>query len=215
MKISILTFSHAENYGAVLQAYALKSYLIKQGHDVSFVFPTINKPKFKDYLLRPFASFHKALTRLNRQSLSVKSEYKDDQNSDNLKKSFRAFQAKTLKLDPDYNAATIRANSDYCVDLFIVGSDQVWAIDPVFYGANFLLDFVDDEVAKISYAASFGRSNLERYQFSTYRLFLNRFRGLSVREPTGVKIIENLGIKGAVTVCDPQFLSMIIVTLLN
>ena len=37
MKIGILTYHRAENYGALLQAYGLKIYLSSLGHDVSFV----------------------------------------------------------------------------------------------------------------------------------------------------------------------------------
>lgn len=37
MKIGILTYHRAENYGALLQAYGLKTYLSSLGHDVSFV----------------------------------------------------------------------------------------------------------------------------------------------------------------------------------
>ncbi|MCI7617983.1 MAG: polysaccharide pyruvyl transferase family protein, partial [Firmicutes bacterium] len=34
MRVGILTFHCARNYGAVLQAYALQTYLEKQGHQV-------------------------------------------------------------------------------------------------------------------------------------------------------------------------------------
>ena len=37
MKIGILTFHWAHNYGAVLQAYALQEVLKNRGHDVEFV----------------------------------------------------------------------------------------------------------------------------------------------------------------------------------
>ena len=37
MKIGILTFHWPENYGAVLQAYALQSYLTDLGHDVEII----------------------------------------------------------------------------------------------------------------------------------------------------------------------------------
>ena len=37
MKIGILTYHRAENYGALLQAYALKEYLYTKGYDVAFV----------------------------------------------------------------------------------------------------------------------------------------------------------------------------------
>ena len=37
MKIGILTFHRAHNYGAVLQAYALKTFLVGLGHDVKLI----------------------------------------------------------------------------------------------------------------------------------------------------------------------------------
>ena len=37
MKIGIITFHSAHNYGAVLQAFALKEYLSKKGHDVHVI----------------------------------------------------------------------------------------------------------------------------------------------------------------------------------
>lgn len=37
MKIGILTFHRAHNYGAVLQAYALVTYLKNIGHDAEIV----------------------------------------------------------------------------------------------------------------------------------------------------------------------------------
>ena len=37
MKIGILTYHRAENYGALLQAYALRTFLQQSGDDVSFI----------------------------------------------------------------------------------------------------------------------------------------------------------------------------------
>ena len=37
MKIGILTYHRAHNYGAMLQAYALLSYLRNNGHDVEII----------------------------------------------------------------------------------------------------------------------------------------------------------------------------------
>ena len=48
MKIAILTFHWATNYGAVLQAYALQQYLIMQGNDVEIInyFPSKYKKNY-------------------------------------------------------------------------------------------------------------------------------------------------------------------------
>lgn len=52
MKIGILTYHRAHNYGAVLQAYALRTFLQKQGHDVEFVdyWPDSHEEKYKTFL---------------------------------------------------------------------------------------------------------------------------------------------------------------------
>lgn len=58
MKIGILTFHWATNYGAVLQCYALQSYLESMGHDVK----VINyKPRQYDDNLYTFLRFRKFL----------------------------------------------------------------------------------------------------------------------------------------------------------
>ena len=37
MKIGILTFYNCDNYGALLQAYSLASYIRNQGYEVRFL----------------------------------------------------------------------------------------------------------------------------------------------------------------------------------
>ena len=37
MRLGILTFFNAHNYGAVMQAYALKTYLKSLGHEVQII----------------------------------------------------------------------------------------------------------------------------------------------------------------------------------
>ena len=49
MRIGILTFHCAHNYGAVLQCYALQQYLHSLGHDI---FVINYRPK---YLLEPYS----------------------------------------------------------------------------------------------------------------------------------------------------------------
>ena len=45
MKIGILTFHRSNNYGAVLQAYALQNYLLEYGLDVEIIDYRPNPPK--------------------------------------------------------------------------------------------------------------------------------------------------------------------------
>ena len=48
MKIGVLTFHRADNWGAVLQAYALQQYLMMLGNDVDMI----------DYRCKPIESVY-------------------------------------------------------------------------------------------------------------------------------------------------------------
>ena len=47
MEIGIVTFQNSNNYGALLQAYALTKYLENKGHNV-FILDYISEPIIKD-----------------------------------------------------------------------------------------------------------------------------------------------------------------------
>ena len=56
MKIGILTYHRAENYGALLQAYAMRTYLQSLGHEVEFVdyWPKYHSDYFKVFSMDSF-----------------------------------------------------------------------------------------------------------------------------------------------------------------
>ena len=54
MKITILTFQFAHNYGALLQAFALKDYLQSLGHQVNIA-PYYPEWAQAEYAISPFA----------------------------------------------------------------------------------------------------------------------------------------------------------------
>lgn len=83
--------------------------------------------------------------------------------------------------------------SDSCREYsaVLVGSDQVWL--PSQIAGDFLtLNFVPDDVKRISYASSFGVSYVEKAQEDKARKFLSRINHLSVREKSGQEIIKTL-----------------------
>lgn len=66
----------------------------------------------------------------------------------------------------------------------MVGSDQLWA--PGGITSNFYnLMFADENTTKISYAASFGVSQIEEKMHPLYKKFLDRMDYISVRENSG------------------------------
>ncbi len=92
-------------------------------------------------------------------------------------------------------------------DAFICGSDQIWnsffenGKDPAFY-----LDFVPDNKLKISYAASFAIDKLEDNIKDFVKEKVARLDHISVRESSGKKILNDLGIQNVTQVLDPVFL---------
>lgn len=90
-------------------------------------------------------------------------------------------------------------------DTVIVGSDQIWSpmsLTNMFFN----LLFVDDAVTKVSYASSFGVSEIPEFQWKATGVYLNRFAKIGVRELQGKKIVETLSDKKATVVADPTML---------
>ena len=103
----------------------------------------------------------------------------------------------------DYKGLTQLAKEKYS-DV-IVGSDQLWL--PVNVVADYYtLNWVPDSVNKISYATSFGVSNIPPKYNEEYVKFLKRINHLSVREESGVKLIKDVANLDAKLVCDPTIL---------
>jgi polysaccharide pyruvyl transferase WcaK-like protein len=96
------------------------------------------------------------------------------------------------------------ASMDY--DIFVTGSDQVWnpgaqsSIEPYF------LTFAPDSARKISFAASFGVSEIEPNLRERYKEYLSRYDFISVREQNACDMVKQLVGKDAECVLDPTLL---------
>lgn len=119
---------------------------------------------------------------------------------------FERFVSQHLKLSKKmYHAQEEFDLSAY--DAIITGSDQVWhprtaRFDPVYFlsGAAFA------DKKKYSYAASFGIDQLPTELETEYQKRLSGYRMISVRESSGVPIVEALTGSSPVVSCDPTFL---------
>lgn len=87
-------------------------------------------------------------------------------------------------------------------DKIVVGADQVWRL---FNTSTFMLDFASGNKTLISYAPSFGGDSFTKLPNEKATELLNRFDAVSVREPSGIDICNNLGIS-AMHVIDPTML---------
>ncbi len=95
-------------------------------------------------------------------------------------------------------------NSRY--DFFLTGSDQIWNPDIQQGDYSYLLDFVEDDYKKRSYGSSFGIKELPEACRATYRELLSEYECITVRENTGADIVEALLGRRPQIVLDPVFL---------
>lgn len=193
MRVGILTFQFAINYGAMLQAYALKRYLGQ--HEVDAELVPYYPEKFRiQYSTSPIAgglTIKKRIKNLCFYPYRTKQIHK-----------FYSFKGQYLYGD-NVNESPNFASLAKRYDCMFFGSDQIWNTgisydDPAYFGAG-------TSVSKIAYAASFGTSSLNDSQRQFVKKYLPDFSSVSVRESNSKLLLHENGIESEV-VCDPVFL---------
>lgn len=193
MKLGIVTFNRANNFGAFLQAYALNSYLSSCGHEVEFI-----DVKFNPAVSDGKSSGVPEKSGLRKISDGVVRRLKARE-FDKLRNKY--FNTTPYFIDGDSDKSAFVEK----YDAVIAGSDQIWNTEITHGTEAFYLDFVK-KARKISYAASYGTAVLDDTEKEYTLRNLPSFRAVSVRESeNAVYLNDTLGIEASV-VCDPVFL---------
>ncbi len=195
MKIGIITFHWAINYGAVLQCYALQETLKALGHDV---FVINYKPKRFDNTFWTFIRY--------RMFLHPKAYYRDIKKE----KKIMLFRNKYLNLTQRY-FSTKELQEQCYYDCVISGSDQVLNVSFLRYGEPggskaYYLDFCNNKTKRVAYAVSFGAVEYPQDAIESLKEVVSRFSAISVRENTGVAIFKAMGRDDVTVVPDPTLL---------
>jgi hypothetical protein len=118
-----------------------------------------------------------------------------------INRGFEQFRQQYLHCTKLYTLEDLRKNPP-TADAFVVGSDQIWnTTDGIYF-----LSWANDEVLKVSMAASFGARVASDDFCSLIAPWLKRFDLVTVRENSGVDICASAGRKDAVRVLDPTLL---------
>lgn len=199
MKIGIITFQCAHNYGAVLQAYALQEYLVGHGHkafiiDYNPIYKTREYAIFSIYhwaSRSPLACIKRLFVELCIKRIRIKRWI-----------AFKNFKKNRFLLFPfkkEYD------NNDF--DVIILGSDQIWnpdrtggKLDGVFWG-----DGISCPV--ISYAASSRKLQYDNSEMLYIKERLHRMKSISVREDILRKALQPLVDTPISVVLDPTLLA--------
>lgn len=177
MKIGILTLHRANNYGAVLQCFALQETLKSLGHDTWVI----------DYRQKDTELSYKAfsLTKIKSSSKNIKLFIKAILYIPYTiiqQLGFNHFRHRYLKCTAPVNKA---ADIPQDFDVYIIGSDQLWSLqcmrgnlDPIFWG-----QFPHRRTSKIiGYAISSNITSLKKIGINRLNQLLTSFRTISLRE---------------------------------
>ena len=198
-KIGILTYQDTSNFGAMLQAFGLYAYLKKKGYSckiINYKSKSIDKrenPQNILYELKKVKNLKSKLFILLSRS-NRKKKYMGLKN----------FLMKQEVLTLEYTRENIKLiNKDF--DTFIVGSDMVWNFTINNNDFAFLLDFVNENKKKISFASSLGEEWSNSIDTTVKQLF-KRFNHISIREEQFKTYLEQKLEKKVDIVCDPTML---------
>lgn len=194
MKIGIITFSSVLNYGAVLQAFALRRYITSIDLENEVYIIDYNPKYFQDKYKQP------SLLSIIKHS-KIKNYLAAWKCYNDLKKKNNAFsQFKSLY----FNFGKVEQSYDYIV----LGSDQIWnkkitgnCLDKYYWGNTYF-----ESSTVISYAASFGDS-LDIKDIPQVKYNLNHISYISVREKQSAETLNDIIHERDVrVVVDPVFL---------
>lgn len=209
MVIKTITCHDVNNYGASLQAFALQTFLLHQGYDVEII---DYKPSYQtgykiDTNVPEDSKYYKICKVIPPlKYLRAIKNYLYEMQTRGRIDAFKNFNKKFLRLTERYDSFDSLLSNPPVADIYIAGSDQIWSTKlPNGFDPSFYLQFGKLETKRISYAASFAHPEIYKGVDVMIKSFLSSFDSISVREKTGINILEKLECKGT-HVLDPVFL---------
>lgn len=202
-----------DNYGQILQCYALQQYLRDLGHEAYLIRYLPDDDIIKGQIpfckkifkvLNPKKIYKYISYRIKRKKLEVEKRLHNRQ--------FELFRQKYITQSSNlYITLKELRNNPPKADVYIVGSDQVWNFYSDFKHRKnlvhaYFLDFGSDSTKRMAYAASWGRTYITDEEIAEITPLLKRFNYISVREESGIELCEKCGRQDAKWCYDPTLL---------
>ena len=201
-KVYTQTWYRGNNYGSVLQAYALPEVIRSLGYECEVL--AYAPTKLEQWRLKILYHGVRATIEYKINERAMKhAKNGDHEVIDNLQV-FDEFRKNYMHITaPCSDAASIyRICSEKAI--FICGSDQIW--NPYNFNPAYFLNFVKDSKRKIAYAPSFGVEVLPNYSKKVIAKEVSTFVAVSVREKRGAELIKDLTGKEVKVAVDPTLL---------
>ncbi len=202
MKIGLITYHSAYNFGSVLQCYATQETLKKLGHDVEVI--NYRMPSQKNYYsLFPKGMNLKTTLKYLLLLSSIKTRRTRGEKYENIINSI-------FNLTEEFNEPQEIEKIKDNYEVYISGSDQIWNrysnelfnVDWKKYMGPYLLNFTNRK--KVSYASSI--CSMNDNELNSIKNQLVEFNHISCRETSGAKRISQLLNRDIESVLDPTFL---------
>lgn len=198
-----------ENYGGMLQSYATVKML--EEHNIEYELIRYEKKKSLAFVIKSLPRLLNSVLRNDKIEAAKKQKglraHKEFAENDAVRMdAFAKFKDKAFtNLSEVYYGYDKLCEGAKKYSAVITGSDQLWS--PAGLPTNYYnLMFVPDDIRKISYASSFGVSNIPWYQKRRTINYLNRIEYISMRENRGSEIVKELTGRSVPTLLDPVFM---------
>ncbi len=203
MKIGIITFHRADNYGAVLQCYALQEVIRQWGHEVEVI-------DYRNSHIESAYTFHFPKGEIVRNTIllnfkAAKGAYKKYYSKTHDHAYFENFRKKYLKLSETSRGAELPQK----YDVYIIGSDQMWSVDcgggydPIFFG-----QFTHSPNSRIcGYAISSTGDFVKYMELDQIRKIVSSFSSLAFREHKIADLVKCITGRDTTVTIDPTLLT--------
>lgn len=201
MRIGLITIHNANNYGAVLQTFALVNVLSTYGKVEVINYDNRHISRDSD-LIRFYPSIHGLLG-------TGKDIFRIIPRRKAIGK-FLEFRNRYINTTQLYSKRKLQQNKLDKFDIYISGSDQIWnpacvsrkkVLDSIYF-----CDFTSSEKKKISYASSLGSYSFSSSEKEQLKIYLKDFTHISVREKEAQLFLNDLLSLNVEHVLDPTLL---------
>ncbi len=222
MKTATVTWITYNNYGTLLQAYALQKKIQQLGYENVILSDKIILEEYKANRTKAKKSSSTAPVdgwkekqfsrliglaahppRLYRSVLARMAPARFEYPYEQSQKLCELFKASQLRILYDVDTPGLsKLNEKF--DAFIAGSDQIWSVFDSIFNPYYYLSFVTK--SKIAYAPSLGTDRIPEHTVQTLKELLSDFSAVSVREKVSALQLSELSGREVEWVADPTLL---------
>lgn len=220
IKVGIINFHFAHNFGAVLECIALQTYIESLGYEAY----VINyRP---EYMVQSYAIYPNPIEyakranrdyadssllyrcyRMIRRAIQALTRYKDINTRKSRNTVYESFIHKYMHLTKIYKSLDDLQKYPPKCDVYVSGSDQIW--NPYVTNAGldraYFLDFGEEKIKRVAYAVSPSQLKVDKYKEELKEL-LKKYNSISLREKQYQEEITLLSGKTVDICIDPTLL---------